>query len=492
MGEHESIKMTLPTPPRLGLRLPPVPPPRDPGSETEEDGGLRPGDLLDGRYQIEGRLGEGGVGVVYRALQIKLHRRVAVKLLQPESDESLRPRFEREAVTLAALSHPNIVSVQDYGHTRSKPFLVMELLQGRTLRELLDAEGALAVPRALALTREVLLALAYAHDLGIVHRDLKPANLLVQALPNHEHVKVLDFGFVKLLPGSYLDRGVQLSRVGFTFGTPSYMSPEHATGGNVDGRSDLYSLGILLFEMLTGKKPFEGELSELIRDHLSAPRPRLSAVRPELAGRDDLQAIIERAMAKNREDRFEDAGAFLRAIDAISLPASEHDALAVRGAASPGSAPATSPRADPARVGDELRALGRACQHFVTASAHIVRRQAGPMLARSRVALAHGSTRLRKGSQRALLALFMHLFAFRAVARARLAHLAQRPVRLPGNPPATPTPRHAGAEGPLAGGRVAPSRAQTMVLDDPTHLDLAEVKPPPPEASGSPRLVGQG
>jgi len=478
--------MTLPTPPRLGLRLPPVPPPRDPANEAEDDTGLRAGDLLDGRYQIEGPLGEGGVGVVYRALQIKLHRRVAVKLLQPESDETLRPRFEREAVTLAALCHPNIVSVQDYGHTRGKPFLVMELLQGRTLRELLDAEGALAVPRALSLTREVLRALAYAHDLGIVHRDLKPANLLVQALPSHEHVKVLDFGFVKLLPGSYLDRGVQLSRVGFTFGTPAYMSPEHATGGTIDGRSDLYALGILLFEMLTGKKPFEGELSELIRDHLSAPRPRLSAFNPELAGRDDLQALIERAMAKNREDRFEDAGAFLRAIDTMLLPSAAHNERTKSGQAS-------SPRGESVGMGDEVRMLGGAIQHFVAASAHIVKRQAGPMLARTRVELAHRRSQLREQSQRVLLVLFMHLLALRACARARLTHLTQRPARLQSSPAETPGPRHAGgAQGPLGDGRAGPARAQTMVLDDPTHLDLAELRPPLPEASGRARMAGQG
>lgn len=362
--------------------------PRDPAVEGEDDGGLRVGDLLDGRYQIEERIGEGGVGVVYRALQLKLHRRVAIKLMQSESDEEQRTRFEREAVTLAALSHPNIVSVQDYGHTRGKPFLVMELLEGRTLRELIDAEGALAVPRALSLAREVLHALAYAHNLGIVHRDLKPANLLVQALPSHEHVKVLDFGFVKLLPGSYLDRGVQLSRVGFTFGTPAYMSPEHATGGNVDGRSDLYALGILLFEMLAGEKPFDGELSDLIRDHLSAPVPRLAARRPELAGRDDLQAIIDCSMAKSRDDRFADAGAFLRAVDAVLLaPANQMRdqpgaALAATQFSRGGSGLAG---AELAGMGLELRTLGQAVQRFGRASVLIVKRGSGPQAAALRV-----------------------------------------------------------------------------------------------------------
>jgi hypothetical protein len=349
---------SLPTPPRLGLRVPLPPPPRDGGTAEAEREGLVSGDVLEGRYQIEERIGEGGVGVVYRALQLKLHRRVAVKLLQRDmvGDEELRPRFEREAITLAALSHPNIVSIQDYGMLKGQPFLVMELLEGRTLREVLDVEGALTPLRALTLTRHLLQALMYAHELGIVHRDLKPANLLVQALPAHEHLKVLDFGLVKLLPGSYLDRGVQLSRVGFTFGTPPYMSPEHATGGQVDARSDLYSVGILLFEMLTGQKPFDGELHEVIRHHLSTPVPKLAERRQELAGRDDLQVIVEHCLAKMRDQRYANAAELIAAVDA----AIAHTAvLAARPATpEPAGTEHTSAGEAPLELKHELTALG--------------------------------------------------------------------------------------------------------------------------------------
>jgi serine/threonine protein kinase len=319
----------------MGLR---VPLPRAPREGGEADDALANGDILEGRYQIEDRLGEGGVGFVYRARFIKLHRRVAIKLLQNDAlgDEELKPRFEREALTLAALSHPHIVSLIDYGSVRGRPFLVMELLEGRTLRELIDQEGALSPVRALSIVRQVLLALAYAHALGIVHRDLKPANLLLQSLPCHEHVKVLDFGLVKFTPGSYLDRGVQLSRVGFTFGTPAYMSPEHAVGGEVDGRSDLYAMGVLIFELLTGEKPFEGELQDVLRHHFQTPVPKLWSKRSQLSGRGDLQKLVETAMAKEREDRFEDAGAMIAAIDALIGPrsrsAGEHtEQLAVLG-----------------------------------------------------------------------------------------------------------------------------------------------------------------
>ena len=281
------------------------------------------GDIIDGRYVLQDQIGEGGVGFIFRALQFKVQRPVAVKFLLREviGEHSLKPRFEREALALAALAHPNIVRLQDYGFMRGNPFLVMEYIEGQTLRQVLQsAGGTFTVPRALALVRQMLYALAYAHERGLVHRDLKPANLVVQDLPHQpEHLKVLDFGFVKLLPGSELDRGAQLTRAGHTFGSPPYMSPEHATGSPVDGRSDLYSVGILLFEMLVGERPFEGETHELLRHHLTTTPPRLAARKPELAALPELQALLDRALAKKREDRFANAGEFLQALDTIEL-----------------------------------------------------------------------------------------------------------------------------------------------------------------------------
>lgn len=293
-----------------------------PGVATESPT-PKSGDIMDGRYVLQDQIGEGGVGFIFRALQFKVQRPVAVKFLLREviGEHSLKPRFEREALALAALAHPNIVRLQDYGFMRGNPFLVMEYVEGQTLRQLLtSAGGTFAVPRALALVRQMLYALAYAHERGLVHRDLKPANLVVQELPHQpEHLKVLDFGFVKLLPGSELDRGAQLTRAGHTFGSPPYMSPEHATGSPVDGRSDLYSVGILLFEMLTGDRPFEGETHELLRHHLTTTPPRLAARKPELAAHPELQVLLDRALAKKREDRFANAGEFLKALDAIEL-----------------------------------------------------------------------------------------------------------------------------------------------------------------------------
>jgi serine/threonine-protein kinase len=277
--------------------------------------------VLDGRYVIEDAIGEGGVGLIFRATQFKVQRTVAVKFLQREvvGEHQLKPRFEREALALAALAHPNIVRLQDYGVARGHPFLIMEFVEGRTLRGVLNDEGGLLpVERALAVTRQLLYALAYAHERGIVHRDLKPANLIVQLLPHQpEHVKILDFGFAKFMPGSDLPLGAQLTRSGHTFGSPSYMSPEHATGGQVDGRSDLYSVGVLLFEMVTGTRPFEGDIQQLLRHHLITPVPRLAERRPELKDQPQLQVMLDRALAKNRDERYADASAFIRAVDEL-------------------------------------------------------------------------------------------------------------------------------------------------------------------------------
>jgi serine/threonine protein kinase len=372
---------SVPTPPRVGQRLPfpPSVPPDSAFSGPDADTSLRIGDLLEGRYQIEAHLGEGGVGVVYRALQLKLHRRVAVKLLLQEviGEEELRPRFQQEALTLAALSHPNIVTLQDYGVVRGRPFLVMELLEGRTLRQIIDGESPLSPLRTLTLVRQLLLALAYAHELGVVHRDLKPANIIVRALPAYEHVKVLDFGMVKLLPGSKLDRGEQLTRQGFTFGTPAYMSPEHAIGADVDARSDLYSVGVLLFELLTGHKPFEGEVQDILRQHLNAPVPLLADRRPELAELIELQALVDKAMAKEVVDRFASAQAMLEVIDELLMSGLLAEPLAA-------DEQGDSARASLApKLRETLETAAAALSNYARASRDVWRDKASPQLARA-------------------------------------------------------------------------------------------------------------
>jgi serine/threonine-protein kinase len=287
------------------------------------------GNVLDGRYLLQDSLGVGGVGTVFRALQLRVKRAVAIKFLHQEmlGDTSLKPRFEHEALALAALAHPNIVRLQDYGVWNGWQYLVMELLDGRTLREILDHEAPLAPSRALSLLRQLMLGLAYAHEQGIVHRDLKPMNVFVQLLPAElEHLKVLDFGFAKFLPGSGLEAGAPVTSAGITFGSPTYISPEQCSGGPLDGRADLYAAGILLFEMLTGAPPFDGTTPELLRQHLTASVPRLVERRPHLAPHTELQALLDRLLAKRREERFANAIEVVRAIDALLADSTSYDA----------------------------------------------------------------------------------------------------------------------------------------------------------------------
>ncbi len=281
------------------------------------------GRTLDGRYEVLGRLGEGGVGVVYRGRQTHLGRFVAIKVLHQDAAgiPEWRRRFEREAKALSALAHPNVVPVTDFGIDGGVPFLVMELLQGKTLGELIKEEPEpLPLGRTLDIFRQTLRGLAFAHGKGIVHRDLKPANVFLQALPDQaDHVRLLDFGMAKFLEGSG-SRTVpeNLTRAGIVFGTPAYMSPEQVKAGTVDARSDVYTAGILLFELLTGRRPFLADSYEgYLGAHLTQPVPSLAKLRPKIPAGRLFQALIERAMAKKPAERFADAGALLAELETV-------------------------------------------------------------------------------------------------------------------------------------------------------------------------------
>jgi serine/threonine protein kinase len=285
------------------------------------------GRTLDGRYEVLGRIGVGGVGVVYRGRQVQLGRLVAIKVLHQDAAviPEWRRRFEREARALSTLAHPNVVPVTDSGIDRGVPYLVMELLQGKTLAELIG-EGPLPLWRALEIAHQTLRGLAFAHSNGIVHRDLKPANVFLQALPDQtDHVRLLDFGMVKFLEGSSSRTMAEsLTQVGVVFGTPAYMSPEQVKGLSVDARTDVYAAGVLLFEVLAGRRPFVADSHEgYLGAHLTQPVPPLEKLRPGLTGAAAFQVVIERAMAKKPAARFKDAGAMLTALEAVmaKLPA---------------------------------------------------------------------------------------------------------------------------------------------------------------------------
>jgi len=271
-------------------------------------------------YRIDSLLGEGGIGQVYSAEHLALRRPVALKVLLEKHEDTpmLRKRFEREAKALSGLNHPHIVSITDVGVSESgTPFLVMELLEGCTLSHHL-ATHAVDPETAFLLTSQLLSAMAYAHERGIAHRDLKPQNIFVQTLADGSlHLTVLDFGLVRFLDEG-LRNGTKLTRKGAVLGTPAYMAPEQAAGGEVDERADVYAAGLIFFEALAGRRPFMSKsAAELRRAHLTEPPPRLSEADPGLEVGDALEEFMERALAKYAGDRFENAQHMLAALEAM-------------------------------------------------------------------------------------------------------------------------------------------------------------------------------
>jgi serine/threonine protein kinase len=262
-------------------------------------------------FKITAKLGKGGMGEVYLAEDSKLKRKVALKVLPPEmaDDPDRLSRFQREAETIASLSHPNIVTIFSVEETEGVHFLTMERVVGRSIDELLP-EGGFALDRFLALAIPIADAMASAHEQGIIHRDLKPANVMVTE--DGERVKVLDFGLAKLTSsrGAADDLGelptLTQTREGMVMGTPHYMSPEQAKGEVVDHRSDIFSFGVMLFEMATGEKPFEGTSAiELLSAVLRDQPPPLTTTHPELP--DSLDSLVQRCLEKNPDRRYQTA-----------------------------------------------------------------------------------------------------------------------------------------------------------------------------------------
>ncbi|HYU14908.1 MAG TPA: protein kinase [Candidatus Acidoferrum sp.] len=281
---------------------------------------LRVGSVLQERYRIIERLAVGSMGIVYRAERVLLGRPLAVKFLHASyaADPTFIQRFERETRVMGRLAHPHCVSVTDFG-VDGGPYVVMEFVQGKTLRSLLEG-GRLSVERAVLITRQTLAGLAHAHSLGIIHRDIKPANImLMEATGTGDHVRILDFGLATLREAHSAD----ISHSAIVIGTPNYMSPEQSIGGKADVRSDVYSTGVVLFELLTGRKPFTSEDTfELLSMHRSAPVPRLANVVPDAEFPPGLQDVLDRALAKSPDDRYQAAMDFQRALDqALEQPA---------------------------------------------------------------------------------------------------------------------------------------------------------------------------
>src|SRR5205085_8918877 len=256
------------------------------------------GSVFDGRYRIERKLGAGGMADVYLAEDQELGRRVAIKILNDRhaADDSFIERFRREAKNAAGLSHPNIVSIYDRGEAEGTDYIAMEFLDGRSLKELIVGRGPAPIKVTIDYARQILAAVGFAHKHGIVHRDIKPHNVLVGP---EGRLKVTDFGIAR-------SGASQMTEVGSIIGTAQYLSPEQARGSPVDQRSDVYSVGIVLYEMLTGTVPFTGDTPlEIAMKHLSEVPVPPSELRDDVP--EDLDMVTLRALAKDSEDRYQTA-----------------------------------------------------------------------------------------------------------------------------------------------------------------------------------------
>jgi serine/threonine-protein kinase len=290
-------------------------------------------ELLGGQFRVLEKIGTGGMGSVYKAEQPAMNRMVAIKILHPKlaGRKDLTSRFRREARAMSQLTHPNTVKVFMYGELEDDGslYIVMEMLEGRNLNQTVRKEGPLPADRAIPILIQCCGALQEAHDLGIVHRDLKPENIFLSKQGGiADYPKVLDFGLAKVTERQMQPGSVILTQEGMVFGTPEFMSPEQAQGKTLDARSDIYSLAVILYEVLTGKLPFTARTPmEYIQKHVTDPIIQLSDRVPDRKFPKGLDDVLARALEKNPDNRFQTAGEFGEALRpfggaaALALPA---------------------------------------------------------------------------------------------------------------------------------------------------------------------------
>src|SRR5260221_10488155 len=281
--------------------------------------------ILDGRYQLEKRLGQGGMGVVYKARHIFLKTQHAIKIILPDlvgNDPNLVTRFRQEAMAAAAIRHQNIISVSDFGVVRgTMPFLVMEFVQGKSLQDIMGEEGAMSPTRAFELMQPICAGIAAAHRQKIVHRDLKPLNVMIQQdVPISEGAKILDFGLAKIKSGELLGSFIAAQTTGL-MGSPFYMAPEQWSDDPPDARADIYSLGVILFQMLSGEVPFRGSsIPAIMKKHLTNDVPSLASKGIEVPPQ--VEGVIRHALEKEPKYRTESADEFVAELRAAMATAS--------------------------------------------------------------------------------------------------------------------------------------------------------------------------
>jgi serine/threonine protein kinase len=266
------------------------------------------GRTLNNRYIVKRKIGEGGFGAVFEGTQVATERPVALKILHPQSvsDATVVARFRREAEACSKLRNPHTVIIYDFDQTEDGVlYLAMELVRGQSLQDIQRASGIIPVDRCLRILDQVAEALGEAHAKGIVHRDMKPENIMVEDREGEDFVKVLDFGIAKIKSGDGAKDTPALTAIGQTVGTLEFMSPEQLRGKPLDGRSDIYALGMVAYEMLTGELPFKKSKSttEIIQYHLQTPPPPPSSLKPEAEIPQVVDELVQKMCAKSRDDR---------------------------------------------------------------------------------------------------------------------------------------------------------------------------------------------
>ena len=290
--------------------------------DIEADADSLIGQVVASRYRVEARLGHGAMGTVYRARHVKVGRAFAIKVLHSQflADDKTRRRFAREAELAGSLNHPNIVSVVDAGETpEGLRYLVMEFVDGTTLFDLITEAAPMPAARVLSIVRQLCDGLAHAHERGLIHRDFKTENVIVEAAPNGGDLpKIADFGIAILRDDVASSNPERLTTAGLVLGTPHYMAPEHATGGAIDHRIDLFALGVMCFEMLTGRPPFDGDGVDVARANLLADTPIMCLRVPGLVVDPLLEALTRKLMMKSRDARPPTAAAARGLVDLIA------------------------------------------------------------------------------------------------------------------------------------------------------------------------------